>query len=55
MTAKIVVANQRYLWYDSPTKGVKPMAVTLDNKLVVGISSRALFDLEYENSIYEIP
>ena len=29
------------------------MAVTLDNKLVVGISSRALFDLEYENSIYE--
>ena len=29
------------------------MAVTLDNKLVVGISSRALFDLEYENTIYE--
>lgn len=28
------------------------MAVTLDDKLVVGISSRALFDLEYENSIY---
>ena len=29
------------------------MAMTLDNKLVVGISSRALFDLEYENTIYE--
>ena len=29
------------------------MAVTLDNKLVVGISSRALFDLEFENRIYE--
>ena len=29
------------------------MAVCLDNKLVVGISSRALFDLEYENRIYE--
>ena len=29
------------------------MAVTLDNKLVVGISSRALFDLEHENTIYE--
>ena len=29
------------------------MAMKLDNKLVVGISSRALFDLEYENSIYE--
>ena len=29
------------------------MAVILDNKLVVGISSRALFDLEYENTIYE--
>lgn len=29
------------------------MAVTLDNKLVVGISSRALFDLEFENQIYE--
>ena len=29
------------------------MAMNLDNKLVVGISSRALFDLEYENSIYE--
>lgn len=27
--------------------------MNLDNKLVVGISSRALFDLEYENSIYE--
>jgi len=29
------------------------MAVTLDDKLVVGISSRALFDLEEENRIYE--
>lgn len=29
------------------------MAMSLDNKLVVGISSRALFDLEYENRIYE--
>lgn len=29
------------------------MAMSLENKLVVGISSRALFDLEYENSIYE--
>lgn len=29
------------------------MAVELDNKLVVGISSRALFDLEEENRIYE--
>lgn len=29
------------------------MAMSLDNKLVVGISSRALFDLEYENTIYE--
>ncbi|MBE6916876.1 MAG: 5'-nucleotidase [Ruminococcaceae bacterium] len=29
------------------------MAMTLDDKLVVGISSRALFDLEYENTIYE--
>lgn len=29
------------------------MAVNLDNKLVVGISSRALFDLEEENKIYE--
>jgi len=28
------------------------MAVSLDNKLVVGISSRALFDLEAENKIY---
>lgn len=28
------------------------MAVSLDNKLVVGISSRALFDLEAENRIY---
>lgn len=29
------------------------MAMSLENKLVVGISSRALFDLEYENTIYE--
>lgn len=29
------------------------MAVTLDDKLVVGISSRALFDLEEENRIFE--
>lgn len=29
------------------------MALTLENKLVVGISSRALFDLERENIIYE--
>ena len=29
------------------------MAVSLANKMVVGISSRALFDLEYENHIYE--
>lgn len=29
------------------------MAMNLDNKLVVGISSRALFDLEAENRIYE--
>ena len=29
------------------------MSMTLDNKLVVGISSRALFDLEFENTIYE--
>lgn len=29
------------------------MAMNLDNKLVVGISSRALFDLEFENQIYE--
>ena len=29
------------------------MAMNLDNKLVVGISSRALFDLEMENKIYE--
>jgi 5'-nucleotidase len=29
------------------------MALTLDDKLVVGISSRALFDLEEENRIYE--
>ncbi|MBE6709335.1 MAG: 5'-nucleotidase [Ruminococcaceae bacterium] len=29
------------------------MSVNLDNKLVVGISSRALFDLEEENRIFE--
>lgn len=29
------------------------MALNLDNKLVVGISSRALFDLEEENNIYK--
>lgn len=29
------------------------MAVCLENKLVVGISSRALFDSEFENRIYE--
>ena len=29
------------------------MSLELDNKLVVGISSRALFDLEEENAIYE--
>lgn len=29
------------------------MAMNLDNKMVVGISSRALFDLEAENRIYE--
>ena len=29
------------------------MAMSVDNKLVVGISSRALFDLEFENRIYE--
>ena len=29
------------------------MSYQLNDKLVIGISSRALFDLEYENSIYE--
>ena len=29
------------------------MALKLDDKLVVGISSRALFDLEEENAIFE--
>ena len=29
------------------------MAMNLDYKLVVGISSRALFDLEEENRIFE--
>lgn len=31
----------------------RDMAVTLNDKLVVGISSRALFDLEEENEIFE--
>jgi 5'-nucleotidase len=31
------------------------MPLDLSNKLVVGISSRALFDLEEENKIYEEP
>ena len=29
------------------------MAVTLDDKLVVAISSRALFDFEEENRLFE--
>ncbi len=29
------------------------MAATLDNQLVVAISSRALFDLEEENRVFE--
>ena len=29
------------------------MPYSLDDKLVVGISSRTLFDLEQENEIYE--
>ena len=29
------------------------MAYSLDNKLVVGVSSRALFDLSMENEIFE--
>ena len=29
------------------------MALSLDDKLVIGVSSRALFDLEEENRIYE--
>lgn len=29
------------------------MAYNLDNKLVIGVSSRALFDLTYENKIFE--
>ncbi len=32
---------------------VIPLALTLDDKLVVGISSRALFDLEEENRIFD--
>jgi 5'-nucleotidase len=34
-------------------KEKKNMAMSLENKLVVGISSRALFDLEEENRIFE--
>jgi 5'-nucleotidase len=34
------------------TKGGFLMPYQLNDKLVIGISSRALFDLEYENSIY---
>jgi len=30
------------------------MATSLDNKLVVAISSRALFNLEEENAIFEV-
>ena len=29
------------------------MSITLDDKLVIGVSSRALFDLEVENTIFE--
>ena len=29
------------------------MALKLDDKLVIGVSSRALFDLEAENAIFE--
>ena len=29
------------------------MAVSFENSLVIGISSRALFDLQKENEIYE--
>ena len=29
------------------------MALSLDDKLVIGVSSRALFDLEEENRIFE--
>ena len=29
------------------------MALALDDKLVIGVSSRALFDLEEENRIFE--
>ncbi len=32
---------------------MKPMAATLDGKLVVAISSRALFDFEEENQVFE--
>jgi 5'-nucleotidase len=32
--------------------GAKPMPVSLDNLLVIGISSRALFDLEVEEEIF---
>lgn len=33
--------------------GGKYMAYTLENRLVIGVSSRALFDLTYENEIFE--
>ena len=29
------------------------MAYNLENRLVVGVSSRALFDLSFENEIFE--
>lgn len=29
------------------------MPLNLDDKLVIGVSSRALFDLEVENTIFE--
>lgn len=44
--------NARYCLQSSPT-GNTLMAFDLSDKLVIGISSRALFDLEAENTIYE--
>lgn len=41
------------LGYNGKRKRVKRLSLNLDDKLVVGISSRALFDLEEENSIYD--
>ena len=35
------------------TEKRRVMALRLDDKLVIGVSSRALFDLEEENRIYE--